>query len=407
MGGYTSSKLNQKSMRHKHYNSKKKVKIYSSLKDVKKYRDDKYTNNYNSFNLLTDEKNDRKEIKKDLTTEQLIEYLKMNLSIQNFDNSESPSDDLNEKYSESLKRLKYGKYSNNRNFYYERLARRKSISSYGTINFTIFKVEDKINVYYLVGKRRDSIAYAEFVKDHLEEKEIKRYIKLMSLKERRRLLEYKDKPEEIWKDLVLNTKVNCAKYKAINSLKERIEKYQEDLILVDGNEDNSWGFPKGRKFVSETELDCAVRETCEETLIHQEHINIISRTPYEEIYLGSDYQLYRNVYFLSYVDYQLYPVFINSRIDSSIRANTLSEEIEELRWMNYNDALECLDDAKKIILADVNTLILGELIENTEEQVNNLKLNESPKGNINRRVCSDNNENDSNNNDSNLLSKYY
>jgi 8-oxo-dGTP pyrophosphatase MutT (NUDIX family) len=60
-----------------------------------------------------------------------------------------------------------------------------------------------------------------------------------------------------------------------------------------------WGFPKGRKNHREENKVCAIREWCEETGYKKENIDIIDNLePYEEFVIGSNYQSYKDRYYL-------------------------------------------------------------------------------------------------------------
>ena len=60
-----------------------------------------------------------------------------------------------------------------------------------------------------------------------------------------------------------------------------------------------WGFPKGRKNQNESGRQCAIREWSEETGFSQENIDIFDNIiPYNEYVIGSNYQAYRDSYFI-------------------------------------------------------------------------------------------------------------
>lgn len=61
-----------------------------------------------------------------------------------------------------------------------------------------------------------------------------------------------------------------------------------------------WGFPKGRKTRGEGDIDCAIREFCEETGYNQTDIKIISNVkPIIENIIGTNGKSYRHVYYLA------------------------------------------------------------------------------------------------------------
>ena len=63
-----------------------------------------------------------------------------------------------------------------------------------------------------------------------------------------------------------------------------------------------WGFPKGRRNPGEKDLSCGIREFVEETGYPSNEINIIDNViPYEEIFIGSNDKIYKQKYYLAFI----------------------------------------------------------------------------------------------------------
>ncbi len=236
---------------------------------------------------------------------------------------------------------------------------KRAISSYGIINYTL--TEDGQYLYQLC-QRRDSISYAEFLKDTLPEKVIKMHINLMSKEERQRCLEYYGKQdfESLWNDLWTNHNNKFYK-KEFKRCKEafftNMEIYMSCFLEKGGGQpENSWGFPKGRKHQSESELSCALREFEEETTIRKELLHVMELPPFEEIYNGTDDKLYRTVYFLAYI--KSCPKIHIKQTPDQIRKNLISDEVSKLGWFSYGEAQKRLDTQKRKILEEVNCTLL-------------------------------------------------
>jgi len=61
-----------------------------------------------------------------------------------------------------------------------------------------------------------------------------------------------------------------------------------------------WGFPKGRRRLREEDIDCAVREFCEETGFTKNDLKLYHHIPpFEEIFFGTNQVLYRHVYYVA------------------------------------------------------------------------------------------------------------
>lgn len=99
-----------------------------------------------------------------------------------------------------------------------------------------------------------------------------------------------------------------------------------------------WGFPKGRKRKTETSLQAAVREFCEETGLRKHDI-IVDNTkpPIKERYTGSDSKEYEIMYYLANL--------ANSSIEvPEIDASYRSSEISNIGWFDKSTALQKIRD---------------------------------------------------------------
>lgn len=127
--------------------------------------------------------------------------------------------------------------------------------------------------------------------------------------------------------------------------------------------DPEWEFPKGRKNIGENDIECAFREFVEETgYTYNNLILIRNLLPYEEIFIGSNYESYKNKY------------FVCSFVPNNMKLNTdivlsLSEpinppinkfdkyEISEVQWFTYSECLKHIrnyNHEKKRLLANIN-----------------------------------------------------
>lgn len=253
-------------------------------------------------------------------------------------------------------------FRDSRNFEF-RFMKRRAITSYGIILFTTVERNNKSEILYQLCQRRDSISYAEFLKDNLEPEDIVRmHINIMSKEERKRCVDYylKDDPEALWDDLWINHKSRIYKNdmkRCCDSFKKNMEKYIQDFLDEEkGSEENPWGFPKGRKHTSESEIDCALREFEEETTISRENIQVLQIRPYEEFYTGTDGKLYRTVYYVAYIPY--IPDIQQKVSLEGIRRTYVSEEVSNMGWYNYNSAMSKINEPKQKILRNLNRTLL-------------------------------------------------
>lgn len=120
-------------------------------------------------------------------------------------------------------------------------------------------------------------------------------------------------------------------------------------------EDAEWGFPKGRRNFNENDLDCGLREFCEETgfVYSKDKCDIINNIfPFEEIFIGSNYKSYKHKYFLMFVDYDY----------SKTAFNLVSPnyEVSIIQWKNIEDCLSSIRSynlEKKAMISGVNQVL--------------------------------------------------
>ena len=91
-----------------------------------------------------------------------------------------------------------------------------------------------------------------------------------------------------------------------------------------------WGFPKGRRSSSETEIACALRETYEEAGVASKDLRIVDRVPLLEEYTGSNGIEYRHRYWLAEA-----PATLEVRMDP--RNLDQVREISDVRWCTLEE----------------------------------------------------------------------
>jgi len=236
------------------------------------------------------------------------------------------------------------------------------IISYGIVLYTYEK-----NKYlkYLICQRRDSISYIQYLQDLIDEKNMVKYINLMSKEEKKRCLEYyyKKDAHSIWKDLWITHKSKIYKNhyeRCTNMFLKNMEKYLEHFKNENiGQMENSWCFPKGRLNKNENEIECAMRELEEETNISSDIINVNKNISFEELYIGSNNLIYKTVYYLAYIPY--IPKKIYKYYPTNIRKKFISSEFQDLEWLDYTSVYNKLNEPKKRVLEEINNYLKKKL----------------------------------------------
>lgn len=141
--------------------------------------------------------------------------------------------------------------------------------------------------------------------------------------------------------------------------KKRFESIQKYLIKRSESNHNyelEWGFPKGRRIINESDINCAVREFCEETSYKNNQIIVLTNIyPLREIFKGNDNILYKNVYYVAVV------------LDSSYipQITDHNKEVSNIKWSGIRDSFHYLRNyhyEKKKIISSINSFV-GRILE--------------------------------------------
>lgn len=230
---------------------------------------------------------------------------------------------------------------------------KKPIMSFGII---CYRVMPNNKIEYLMVQRRDSLAFMEFIRGKYDLYNFE-YIKhLMSfMTEKERLLLITREFNELWNKIWYQ---ECNK--TIKQTKEYVESREKYMLLKDGIIDidengvmscinityllsnintkynePEWGFPKGRRRLREKDIECSIREFCEETGFNTNDIEVdYYKVPYEEIFYGTNNIKYRHVYFIA-------KLVNNIGKNIIIDKNNINQarEISKARWFTNKEVM--------------------------------------------------------------------
>lgn len=194
-------------------------------------------------------------------------------------------------------------------------------------------------VQFLLVRRRVSIGFIEIMRGKYENRDlagIQALIDQATVAEREQLL--KRSFTELWRDLWNGTATRryMAEYEQAKAKFEVLRSRGALAAAVAASKtawtEPEWGFPKGRRSSSETEIACALRETYEEAGVASKDLRIVDKTPLLEEYTGSNGIEYRHRYWLAEAAPTLEVRMDPMNVDQV-------REISDVRWCTVDEAL--------------------------------------------------------------------
>jgi len=257
---------------------------------------------------------------------------------------------------------------------------RRCLAPIMSLGVILYKVENG-KIKYLMVQRRDTLGFVEFMrgKYNLENsKYIFELFKIMTESERIKILN--NDFDYLWQNLWMNK--NLKKFqneynnskKKFNILKKGIEIDNKKIsLLIIHNSVNiywktpEWGFPKGRRNLRETDLQCAKREFEEESGYTSESYVIHTELdPVIELFSGTNNIRYKHIY---YIGRSLCDVNLTINKDNFNQAS----EISKIKWSEFDEAINSIRDyniEKREVIKKVNELLSKKIFVNSNSNGN-------------------------------------
>jgi 8-oxo-dGTP pyrophosphatase MutT (NUDIX family) len=248
------------------------------------------------------------------------------------------------------------------------------ITSFGII---CYRIEPQTNnLEYLMIQRKDSLCFMEFIRGKYDLKNttyIRQLLAGMTHQERQIMLstQFEDLWNHVWyqPNIPRHTiEFNQAKTKFI-TLKKGFyheNKYINMQYLIQSSTSTSsepeWGFPKGRRRIREEDVHCALREFSEETGLLSTDVKLDKHfNPYEEIFYGTNFVLYRHVYYVGCIE-----TYGPKSISVDTNNVNQAREVRSIEWFTYDEAISHIRDhnkERKDIFTEINNKLI-EIIKN-------------------------------------------
>ena len=226
------------------------------------------------------------------------------------------------------------------------------IISFGII---AFKFEKDVPQVIMI-QRRNSMSYVEFLRGRYNQYNTEYIVTLINGMTGKEIQDIETKDfETLWKELWINN--DHKNYKNDYYIaKGKFESLDLPNIIIQKTEfydHPEWGFPKGRRNYKELDIDCAIREFCEETGLMKDSVSIIKNViPIREDFTGNNNVRYRHIYYLAKIksDYK----------DTELKVNEEDKEqcaeISDIQWLTKEQCFEkirSVDISRKKVVADI------------------------------------------------------
>lgn len=247
------------------------------------------------------------------------------------------------------------------------------IMSFGIICFR----RGPSGIEYLMIQRKDSLSFMEFIRGKYDMHDIAYISQLLShmtMGERNLLVQssFNDLWNHVWYQAFLPRHTQ-EYYEARNKFEMLVKGFTtavgntattfvnlDRLIRSTRSEfsEPEWGFPKGRRRLREDDLDCAVREFCEETGFRKEDLRICTDIKeFSEVFYGTNAILYSHLYFCAEMvgDSSKAIVVDPTNINQA-------REVRQISWFTADQVMKRIRDhnrERKALFSSAHNIILS------------------------------------------------
>lgn len=226
---------------------------------------------------------------------------------------------------------------------------RKCLHPIISLGIILFRKNEE-NLEYLMVQRRDTLGFVEFMRGKYNLENIK-YIydlfRIMTESERIKILN--NEFDYLWTNLWMNKNLKkfhneySSSKKKFNILKRGTEINGEFISLLSVHQKTDicwktpeWGFPKGRRNLRESDIDCATREFEEESGYKMNDYRVIKGLdPVIELFSGTNSIRYKHIY---YIAESINNISLEIDKDNFNQAS----EISKIKWFKYDEAFNSI-----------------------------------------------------------------
>ena len=201
-------------------------------------------------------------------------------------------------------------------------------------------------IKFLLVKRKHSLNYIDFIRGKYDILDISPLFKMfnyMSKDEIDRIhnMSFDNMWNKLWK-LTARSKKYSNEYNRSKKKFNEISTNGTLAIILNTctpYETTEWEIPKGRKEPNEKNIDCAIREFTEETSIDRDSYTILtSIDPIHDNFIGTNNKNYRHIFYTAMMKSNMMKSNM-MKYNDNIEYEVTSNEIEEVRWCTWEDAI--------------------------------------------------------------------
>jgi 8-oxo-dGTP pyrophosphatase MutT (NUDIX family) len=218
----------------------------------------------------------------------------------------------------------------------------------------VFPVNPK-NASILMVRRKDSMAYIEFIRgkyNSLDTTYIKKLLSNMTIAEQNRIAT--ETFDALWTAL-WGVGKDCHSIEFEMS-REKFNSLSRKKLVDEARsiyEEPEWGIPKGRRMKGETDLQCGVREFTEETNIPESAYEVTTHC-LTETFFGTNNTQYRHVYFIA-------RLISSSQINLKQKFTPMQQkEISAIAWKTFDECKTLIRphyEERKRVIEEIERII--------------------------------------------------
>jgi 8-oxo-dGTP pyrophosphatase MutT (NUDIX family) len=223
---------------------------------------------------------------------------------------------------------------------------------------------DPANVKLLMVRRKDSMAYTEFLRGKYELDDIEFIKKLLSNMTTAEHVKLQEETfDKLWTShWGVGRDHHSQEY--VSSKEKFAELNLTPLLLEIKSQysESEWGFPKGRRHQKESDIDCAVREFSEETNIPRESYVVCKNLVLTETFNGTNNIKYKLVYFIA---------LLRDQTSLNITEQLTYEQSREISAVEWKSINECR------LLTRPHYIQRTQMLNNLEQILNSFDLQDN------------------------------